>query len=260
MTRSLRIRSFFFVAATRCAALALLAVFASASFADVKDVKDAKDGAAAAKDAPKYEITINTDGLSPAMKEWAEQTLRPVCEEWYPKIVAMLPSEGYEAPKKFDIIFKEDMGGTPAAASGTRVMCNRQWMEKNIKGESVGAVVHEMVHVVQRYGQGRRGGQRTKVPFWLQEGIPDYIRWYLYEPQKRGAEIRNPAKVKYDDSYRVSANFLNWATNKYDKDLVMKLNAALRQGKYEEELWKQLTGKTIAELGEEWKASLNKGK
>ena len=64
----------------------------------------------------------------------------------------------------------------------------------------------------------------------------------------------------HDASYRVSANFLNYVSEHYDKDLVKKLNAALRQGKYSEDLWKQYTGKTAPELAEEWKQSLEKGK
>jgi hypothetical protein len=34
---------------------------------------------------------------------------------------------------------------------------------------------------------------------------------------------------------------------------VQKLNAAGRAGKYREELWKEVTGKSIQELGDEWK-------
>ncbi|MDB5294982.1 MAG: Plant Basic Secretory Protein [Phycisphaerales bacterium] len=203
--------------------------------------------------AGKYEITIDPTGLDDATAKWAEDTLRPVCETWYPKIVEMLPSDGYVAPKRFGIVFRDDMKGTPAAAAGTRVMCNRQWFEKNLKGEAAGAVVHEMVHVVQQYKFGRKS-----VPFWLQEGIPDYVRWFLYEPEKKGAEIRNVEKAKYDAAYRVSANFLNWATLTYDKQLVPKVNAAVRSGKYADDLWKDLTGKTLPELDAEWKASLAK--
>lgn len=199
----------------------------------------------------KYEITIDTTGTDETTAKWAEAKLRPVCEEWYPKIVEMLPSDGYEAPKRFGITFRDDMKGTPAMAGGTRVMCNRQWFEKNLDGEAAGAVVHEMVHVVQQYKFGRKN-----VPNWLQEGIPDYIRWFLYEPQKRGAEIRNAEKASYDASYRVSANFLNWATAAHDKDLVKKLNAALRAGKYTDEIWKGLTGKDLPELNADWKAAL----
>jgi len=90
----------------------------------------------------------------------------------------------------------------------------------------------------------------------LTEGIPDYLRWFKYEPQTHGAEIRNVARAKYDASYRVTGNFLNWVTEKYDKESVKKLNAAARQGKYTEEIWKTATGKTVQELGEEWKKGI----
>ena len=95
----------------------------------------------------------------------------------------------------------------------------------------------------------------TRMPGWLVEGIPDYIRWFLYEPQTRGAEItaRNLSRAKYDASYRVTGNFLNWVAGKYDKDIVRKLNAAGRAAKYSEHLWKEYTGKTAQELGDEWK-------
>jgi len=36
----------------------------------------------------------------------------------------------------------------------------------------------------------------------------------------------------------------------------VKLNAAGRQNKYNELLWKTLTGKTVQELGDEWRKEL----
>ena len=126
---------------------------------------------------------------------------------------------------------------------------------------AVGAVFHEIVHVVQQYGRARRANPNaTRTPGWLQEGIPDYIRWFIYEPRTHGAEItnRNLARAKYDASYRISANFLNWAVLKYDKELVQKLNASLRQGKYLDDQWKDYTGHTVQELGDEWRAEIEK--
>jgi hypothetical protein len=69
----------------------------------------------------------------------------------------------------------------------------------------VGSIVHEMVHVVQQYGDYRE-------PSWVVEGLPIYIRFYLFEPEVRGADItpRVANRVRYDDSYRITANFLNW--------------------------------------------------
>jgi hypothetical protein len=206
----------------------------------------------------KYEITIDT-AQAPDLKEWAETKLAPVMLKWYPMLVEALPSEDYTAPGKFTVIF-EDPGRGVAATGGTRVMCAAPWFRKNLKGEAVGAVVHEMVHVVQQYGRARRTNPDAKTnPGWLVEGVADYLRWFKYEPQSHGADrVGDPARARYDQSYRVSANFLNWVTAKYDKDLVKELNAAMRQGKYSDDLWKEHTGKTADELGEEWKDGLGK--
>jgi hypothetical protein len=204
----------------------------------------------------KFQITVDTTA-APDLTEWAGTHLAPVVREWYPKIAALLPSEGFEAPSQVTILFRDGMGGTPASASGSRINCNIEWFRRNLKGEARGAVVHELVHIVQQYGQARRNPNATRNPGWLVEGIADYIRWFLYEPESRGAEItpRNLARARYDASYRVTGNFLHWITENHDARIVEKLNAAARQGKYHEDLWKEFTGKTVQELGEAWKES-----
>lgn len=203
----------------------------------------------------KYQFAMDLT-LAPDLAEWAEKELQPVVQGWYPKIVAMLPSEGFEAPARVTIVFRDNMGGTPASAGGNRINCNIGWFRRNLKGEAVGSVVHEMVHIVQQYGRARRNNPNaTRTPGWVTEGIPDYIRWFLYEPQSKGAEItaRNFSRARYDGNYRITANFLNWVIEKYDQDLHVKLNAAARESRYREELWKQYTGKTLQELGDEWR-------
>src|SRR4051812_1733204 len=55
-----------------------------------------------AKTADGQEITFDYSA-APDLKEWVETKLKPVCLDWYPKIVAMIPSDNYEAPKKFTI-------------------------------------------------------------------------------------------------------------------------------------------------------------
>jgi hypothetical protein len=183
--------------------------------------------------------------------------LAPVLREWYPRIVGLLPSEGFRAPESVRIVFSEEMRGV-AATSGTRVGCAARWFRQNLDGEAKGAVVHELVHVVQQYGGRRGGGRGSRPPGWLVEGIPDYIRWFLYEPESRGAEIgaRNLEAARHDASYRVSANFLDWVTRTHEKDLVRRLNAALRHGEYTDGIWKELTGHTVEDLAAEWKKAL----
>jgi hypothetical protein len=218
------------------------------------------------------EISIDTSD-APDLKDWAQTNLAPVLASWYPKIMAMLPSDGYTAPKAFSVIIRPGKG--VAATSGTRITANSKWLKKSsgeMDREAIGALLHEEVHVVQQYGRARRQNPNaSRAPGWLVEGIPDYIRWFLYEPQSHGADVTwmrrwlgsrgEAAKseaLHYDASYRITANFLNWATEKYKKDLVTLLNAAMRDGKYREELWKDYTGHAVEEIGAEWKAELLK--
>ena len=208
------------------------------------------------------EISIATSN-APDLKEWAETKLAPVLAEWYPKIVAMLSSEGFTAPKRFSVSLQPGRG--VAATGGTRITANSDWIKEELKGEAIGALVHEEVHVVQQY-RGRRGNPDFKpAPGWLVEGIPDYIRWFLYEPQSHGADVawlrtRRNVSLKYDARYRVTANFLNYVVEHHDpkKELITRLNAACRQGRYTDEMWKDCTGTALPELNDEWKAATEK--
>jgi hypothetical protein len=142
-----------------------------------------------------------------------------------------------------------------AYTAGTDVVANSDWLSGELKGEAVGSIVHELVHVDQQYHH--RGN-----PGWLVEGMADYVRWFLYEPQSHGADIvwmRHRGKnftPRYDASYRVTADFLNWTSQKYDSNIVKEVSAVMRQGKYTDDFWKEHTGKTVQELGAEWKQGI----
>jgi Peptidase of plants and bacteria len=214
---------------------------------DKADAEGATDAFTVKTADGKTEITIDTTG-APELKNWAQNNLAPVMADWYPKIVAMLPSDGYEAPSHFSITLKPIKG--VAFTSGTKVVANSEWLGKELHGEAIGSLVHEMVHVVQQF-HGRNPG-------WLVEGSADYVRWFKYEPQSHGADIvwmqkRRNFTPNYTDSYRITANFLNWVADKYDGKIVEEMDAAMRGGKYNEDLWKKYTGKTAPELGDEWK-------
>jgi len=202
----------------------------------------------------KCTITINT-AAAPELQSWAQDKLVPVLVEWYPRIAALLPSDGYTAPSHFSITLKP-MDGV-AYTAGTRVVANSVWLKSEIGREAVGSLVHEAVHVVQQFG--RHGGDN---PGWLVEGSADYVRWFKYEPQSHGADLVWLGKLRhfnghYNDSYRFTANFLNWASEKYDPNLVTQMNAAMRDGNYDDALWTHYTGKTAPELGAEWRAEID---
>ena len=200
---------------------------------------------AAAAEEP-LRIDVDTSEV-PEMNDYGVK-VKALAEEWYPKVVQLLPSDNHVPFRHIIITFKKDMKGV-AATGGNRIFCAPQWFKDH--PEDLGAIVHELVHVAQDY---RRRGRH---PGWLVEGIADQIRFYHYEPE--AARPRpDPDRSKYSDSYRTTAAFLNWAQETYDKELVVKLNAACRAGKYDPALWKQYTGKTLEELGAEWKESLRK--
>lgn len=202
----------------------------------------------------KFDIMIDYSEM-PELKDWVETKLRPTLEQWYPIIVNLLPSEGYVAPRRFSVTFRKDKRGV-ADTGGTRINCAGAWFKANLEGEAVGAVVHELVHVVQRYG-GTPGARNN--PGWLVEGVADYVRWFKYEP----ASLRprpNPNRAKYTDSYRTTAAFLEYVATYKDHEIVVKFNAAMRAGKYRPELWKEYTGQTVDELWDDYIAYLRAGK
>jgi hypothetical protein len=180
---------------------------------------------------------------APEMKEWAEKAAR-ICERQYAMINEELKDDGFKPPRRVPMTLKH-MDGV-AYASGSRITGSADFFKRH--PDDFGAMVHETVHVVQSYRV--RGN-----PGWLVEGIADYIRFFKYEPGNLGRI--NPARARYDGSYRVSAAFLAYLTEKYDKDIVRKLNKMMREGEYKKEVFQKLTGKTLEDLGTEWRASLS---
>lgn len=180
---------------------------------------------------------------APDLKEWGEKVIR-VCEQQYPMICDELASDGFRPPTRIRVSLKTSYNGV-AATSGSSIVGSVKYFKEH--PNDIGAMVHETAHAVQSY-RGRN------LPGWLVEGIADYVRFWKYEPGKAGRV--NPGRAKYDGSYRTSAAFLAFVTEKYDPKAVQKLNALLRQGKYDTGAWKTLTGKSVEELNEEWKLSL----
>jgi hypothetical protein len=191
------------------------------------------------------EFTVNVDD-APEMKEWAEKAAR-ICERSYAMINEELKSDGFQPRHSISMTLKNDYHGVAATGRG-RITGSVKYFRSH--PDDFGAMVHETVHVVQAYRTGNNPG-------WLVEGIADYIRFYKYEPGK--LRPISPDRAKYDGSYQVTARFLAYVAEKYDKEIVRKLNQRMREGEYRDEAWKELTKKTAQELEEDWRASLRKG-
>jgi hypothetical protein len=192
----------------------------------------------------KYPVEFVVDVTdAPEMKEWADKVAR-ICERSYPMINEELKSDGFKPPQLVRLTLRSSYKGI-AMAGGSRITGSVSYFKR--RPEDVGAMVHETAHIVQQYRV--RGN-----PGWLVEGIADYVRFFKYEPGKLGRI--DPRRARYDGSYRVTAAFLAYLVEKYDRDIVRKLNKIMREGEYREEMWKTLTRKSLKELDEEWRSTL----
>lgn len=135
-----------------------------------------------------------------------------------------------------------------AATSGSIVRYNPDWFVKN-PGD-IDVVTHEVMHIIQSYPGGAGPG-------WVTEGIADYVRYKMGVDNAGAGWSLTPfsAKHNYNNAYRITARFMVWTEQHYDKKLVKKLDAAMRTKTYQSGLWKTLTGKTVDELWTEY--SLN---
>ncbi len=180
-------------------------------------------------------ITVDTEE-APDLVDWGRRA-GELCVAWYPKMAELLPSEGFSPAKEVRVSFRKDYDGL-AATSRDRIDISASYVRRATN--DFGMVIHELTHVVQAY-RGRRN------PGWLVEGVADYIRLTHFEPQARRPRI-DPAKASYRDAYKTTAIFLEWAEKTYDRELVKELNRAMREGKFQPELFQERTGKSVDEL------------
>lgn len=188
------------------------------------------------------EFVVDTSD-APEMKEWIDNAAA-ACQRAYPMINEELKADGYKAPRLITMTLKNDYQGV-AEVSENRIVGSVQFFKDH--PDDIGAMIHETVHVVQSY-RGRRN------PGWLVEGVADYVRFFKYEPGNLGTI--DVQRAHYNGSYRVSAAFLAFIVERYDKEIVRKLNQLMRAGEYCDEAFKELTGKNVDELDEEWRAML----
>jgi hypothetical protein len=194
-------------------------------------------------EAPEIVIDISE---SPESKAWAEAA-KSLVKDWYPLALSMLSTQDFKRPEKITLIFKKEID-VPAYAGGDAITINAKWVAEH--PDDLGMVVHELVHVLQRYPRNRANTG------WLTEGIADYIRWWRYEPE--GPRPRITENSKMTDGYRVTAYFLAWAGKKYDLRLVPALDAALRKGEDPMPVFEKHFGKGADVVWKEFVAAVHR--
>lgn len=128
-----------------------------------------------------------------------------------------------------------------AEAANARVLFSPNWFAK--KPGDIDVVTHEVMHIVQDYGSGSG-------PWWITEGIADYVR-YMHGVDNAGANWTLPAfknEQKYDQGYRITARFFVWLEKNGYPHFVKNMDQHMRAHTYKDDLWEEMTSKTLDEL------------
>lgn len=180
----------------------------------------------------------NASTFSPTVKDALIKTFFAV----YPVL-----TERYNREAQRRVVFTVDTSyhGVAAASNG-RVIFNPDWFAKNPNDLDV--VTHEVMHIVQNYG-------RSRVPGWVTEGIADYVRYKygLYNKEANWTLPELKPEHRYTSSYRVTARFFAWLEERRDPQIVDKLDKAARTDRFYDNIWEELTGRSIDELWDDYR-------
>ena len=174
-------------------------------------------------------LTLTIEGADLAPAGFASKA-EGAMKAWYPRIRGILGVD-YETSTKVILRFK-DMPGV-AHASGATIEASSSYFTSH--PDDVGALVHELVHVIQSYPNG--------APGWLVEGIADYVRYYYFEPEK-GYAFKPRAGQDYHAGYNPAAALLAKVQVGKPQAIVAKLNGLGHNGKLTESTFKDVVGMT----------------
>ncbi len=197
-----------------------------------------------------YELTV----FYQSEANISESLLTSIQDLYFECYPAMRETYGTAADRSVTIFLEESSGGAAdptASTTGTEIHCSRQFLEESDGNKNT--LVHELFHVVQN---GYPGSEEDPLIPVLCEGLADCARadcgfypetdWELpgYSPEQ-----------SYMDSYRVTAAFLSWIADTYDRNFPIRLNQVLHEGSYTAEFWKNAVGYGIDDLWEQYASS-----
>ncbi|MBN8247059.1 MAG: hypothetical protein J0L84_06400 [Verrucomicrobia bacterium] len=176
----------------------------------------------------------------PEHAAWAAAA-ETLANEWYPRLGNLLASDiAVELPRVRIRIDPAYRG--VAAASGAEIRIAADWVKEHPE-DARGVVIHELVHVVQAYPENREG--------WITEGIADYLRCAVFEGRPLREFPRPSGESPYRDGYKPAAGFLFWLESTRAPGTVRRLNAALRNGTYGTNTFREIAGAESTDL---WRA------
>lgn len=187
-----------------------------------------------------YPLEVTVDAQAADLAEWGAMA-RDEMMLWYPYFAELLAGEAIQPPRHVKMVLRE-MDGV-AYASGGEIHGAAKWFRDH--PDDVGAMIHELIHVIQSYPRYDPG--------WLVEGLDDWARWWIYEPENRRPQARPGGN--YTDSYQRTGAFLAWIEAHRAPGLMAKINNAMRLNTYAPELWVRWAGADLDTLWAQYQAS-----
>lgn len=176
------------------------------------------------------QLTVNLDFSEAPDLQGLGLQMKQTMEEWYPFVCRLLYSPDFPEIGEIKLHFDGFNDGVAGAdAFGKFITVFAKYFRDH--PNDVGAVIHEMAHVIQRY---------SSCAGWLTEGIADYPRRCWYEPEK-------PQKPGGSFEGNSHTHFLRWIDDKWPNTLY-HLNRECREGSYDDGLLERLTGKNVEQL------------
>ena len=118
------------------------------------------------------EIVVDTS-KAPEMATWAARA-KAVGEQNYRLVCQQLAGPGFSPPTKVRLVVEPRKG--VAATSGTVIYCSAVYFQSH--PDDLGAIVHELCHVVQAYGKHR--GSPSSASWAVPSGLAARNRiWHL---------------------------------------------------------------------------------
>jgi hypothetical protein len=182
-----------------------------------------------------YTLTFenNDAALDPLLKKRLTETFFEV----YPKL-----AKEYNKKTSRNIRFLVDTAYKGVAATANdQVTFSASYMAKH--PADIDVVTHEVMHVVQNYGN-------SVGPGWLTEGIADFAR-YQFGVNNAAANWKLPelkSGQTYENSYRITARFFAWIEKKVKPGTIKAIDSSLRDRSYTAQTWVKLTHKDLDTL------------